>query len=63
MRRVLLAAVLLLITSLVLGATVFRAPLANAASNVPSFFVANDSNNPVPVRVQGPVAVTPAPIG
>jgi hypothetical protein len=52
MGRRLAVAVALVVTGAVLGATVLREPLAQAAASVPSFFVTNDSAHPVPVREQ-----------
>jgi hypothetical protein len=52
MRKAVTGAVVLVLTSLVLGATVLREPLARAAAPIASVFVTNDSANPVPVREQ-----------
>jgi hypothetical protein len=57
MRRVLVIATTLLVTSLVLGATVFRSQVASAAPAILNVFVTNDAANPVPVREQGTVKV------
>src|SRR5262245_4290063 len=52
MRKALIPAFLLLLGSIVLGATVLREPLAKAASPFASVIVGNDPSNPVPVREQ-----------
>jgi hypothetical protein len=52
MRRALLPAFLLLLGSVVLGATVFHEPVANAAQQVVNAFVTNDAAHPVPVQEQ-----------
>jgi hypothetical protein len=49
MRRIIVIALLLLGTSLVLGATVFRAEVASAAATL-NVVVTNNSDNPVPIR-------------
>jgi hypothetical protein len=49
MRRIIFIALLLLGTSLVLGATVFRAEVASAAATL-NVVVTNNSDNPVPIR-------------
>jgi hypothetical protein len=51
MRRAIIPALLLVLVSVVLGATVFREQVAHAASNL-NVFVTNDSAHPVPVREQ-----------
>jgi hypothetical protein len=51
MRRVLVVALLLSVTSLVLGATVLREPFAWAAAPFQNVIVTNDTANPVPVAV------------
>lgn len=53
MQRVLAIAALLLVTSLVLGATVFRAEVARAAQAILPVLVTNNASQPVPVREQG----------
>jgi hypothetical protein len=52
MKKALVPALLLVLGSVVLGATVFRAPLATAAGGVPSMFVANDNQHALPVEEQ-----------
>jgi hypothetical protein len=52
MRRALVPTFLLLLGSIILGATVLREPLARAAVPIASVFVSNDASNPVPVREQ-----------
>lgn len=52
MKRALIPAFLLLLGSTILGATVLREPLAQAAIPIASVFVTNDAANPVPVREQ-----------
>lgn len=59
MRRALTVAVSLVTTSVVLGATIFRAEVAQAAPAILNVFVTNDAQNPVPVAVTGePVSVS-----
>jgi len=53
MRKALVLALLLTAGSAVLGATVLRAPIAQAAKPVTDVFVSNDASAPVPVREQG----------
>jgi hypothetical protein len=43
---------LVLVAGVAVGATALREPVARAAKKVPSFFIANDSSTPVPVRGQ-----------
>jgi hypothetical protein len=50
MRKALIPAFLLMLGSVVLGATVLREPIAKAASPFTNVFVANTASNPVPVR-------------
>jgi hypothetical protein len=52
MKKLLIPTLLLVLGSVVLGATVFRAPLASAAGGIPSMFVANDKKQPLPVEEQ-----------
>jgi hypothetical protein len=52
MRRALLPAFLLLLGSVVLGATVLREPLARAAASIPPVLVSNDPSHALPVREQ-----------
>lgn len=52
MRKPLLAAVLLIVGSVVLGATVLHEPIAKAASPFTNVIVGNTAANPVPVTVQ-----------
>jgi hypothetical protein len=52
MRKVLTTVFLLLLVSAVLGATVLREPLAQAAAPIASVFVSNDASSPIPVREQ-----------
>lgn len=52
MRKALIPAFLLVLGSLVLGATVFRDPLANAAAFAQSVFISNGTSDPVPVAEQ-----------
>jgi hypothetical protein len=56
MRKALIAALLLIFASVVLGATVFREDVAQAASNI-NVFVNNDTAHPVPVHEQGTAQV------
>jgi hypothetical protein len=53
MRRVLIPTVGLLLCSAVLGATVFREQVANAAQNIMPVRVMNTAAEPVPVSQQG----------
>jgi hypothetical protein len=50
MKKALVPALLLVLGSVVLGATVFPTPLATAAGGIPSMFVANDNQHPLPVE-------------
>jgi hypothetical protein len=59
MRKAIIPALLLVLVSVVLGATVFREQVAHAASNL-NVFVTNDAAHPVPVREQGTVGITSA---
>jgi hypothetical protein len=52
MKKALVPALLLVLGSVLLGATVLREPLAWAAPPMPSVFVANDESSPVPAREQ-----------
>jgi len=52
MRRAIIPALLLVLLSVVLGATVFREQVAHAAANL-NVFVTNDAAHPVPVHEQG----------
>lgn len=52
MRKLLIAAAVLLLSSAVLGGTAFHEPIANAATQVLSVFVTNDSTHPVPTKEQ-----------
>jgi hypothetical protein len=52
MKKALIPAFLLLLGSTILGATVLREPLAQAAAPIASVFVSNDTSSPVPVREQ-----------
>jgi hypothetical protein len=52
MRKALIAAFLLLLGSMVLGATVLRESLAKAASPFSSVIIGNGASDPVPVRDQ-----------
>ena len=52
MRKAIIPALLLVLVSVVLGATVFREQVAHAASNL-NVFVTNDAAHPVPVHEQG----------
>jgi hypothetical protein len=56
MRKALIPALLLVLVSVVLGATVFREDVAQAASNL-NVFVNNDTAHPVPVHEQGTALV------
>jgi hypothetical protein len=58
MRKVLLGSILMALTAAVLGATVFRAPIAAAASPFTNVIIGNTSSNPVPVAVPAPTPVT-----
>jgi hypothetical protein len=51
MRKVVIPAFLLLLGSMVLGATVLREPIARAAGPIQSVFVSNTASQPVPVTV------------
>jgi hypothetical protein len=53
MRKALVAALLLVLGSAVLGATVLREPLAWAAKPIETVIVGNNASQPVPVQVQG----------
>jgi len=52
MRKAIIPAFLLVLSGLVLGATVLREPLAEAASPFTNVIVGNDATNPIPVREQ-----------
>jgi hypothetical protein len=52
MKKALVPAVLLVLVSIVLGATILRVPMANAAGSVASIFIANDKQHPLPVEEQ-----------
>jgi hypothetical protein len=52
MRKVVIPAFLLVLGSLVLGATVLRGPIADAATPFTNVIVSNTASNPVPVREQ-----------
>lgn len=52
MKKALIPAFLLLLGSTILGATVLREPLAQAAAPIASVFVSNDASSPIPVREQ-----------
>ncbi len=52
MRQALIAVFVLVVGSTVLGTTVFREPLADAAGGIPSILVANKPSEPVPVQEQ-----------
>jgi hypothetical protein len=52
MKKPLIPALLLIVGSVALGATVFRAPLATAAGGIPSMLVANDKQHALPVEEQ-----------
>ena len=60
MRQKAIIATFLLLGSMVLGATVLREPLATAATPFMNVIIANDAQDPVPVQVQGTVAVSSA---
>jgi hypothetical protein len=53
MRRAIIPGLLLMLVSLVLGATVFREQVARAAPPIMDVFVTNDETNPVPVQQHG----------
>ena len=53
MRHKVLLALLLIVLSAVLGATVLRDQIATAASPFQSVIVGNTADNPVPVKQQG----------
>ena len=59
MRRSMFTAAIVLVLAAVLGSTVFREEVANAAQNL-SVFVTNDAAHPVPVRQQGTLTVASA---
>jgi hypothetical protein len=52
MKKALVSAFLLVLGSVVLGATVLQEPLAWAAAPIASVFITNDESRPVPVREQ-----------
>jgi hypothetical protein len=52
MKKALVSALLLVVGSVLLGATVLQEPLAQAAAPIASVFVTNDASTPVPVREQ-----------
>jgi hypothetical protein len=52
MRRTLIAAVGLVVMSLVVGATVLRPQVAQAAQGIADVFVTNDATHPLPTREQ-----------
>ena len=58
MRRAIIPAFLLVLGSLVLGATVLREPLARAATPIASVFVTNDSAHAIPVRTAAGRTIT-----
>jgi hypothetical protein len=58
MRKVILGSIVLTLTSAALGATVFRAPIAAAASPFTNVIIGNTASNPVPVSVLAPTPVT-----
>jgi hypothetical protein len=51
---------LLLVGATILGATVLREPIGNAASPFTNVIVGNDATNPVPVTQQGTVTIQAA---
>jgi hypothetical protein len=53
MGRKLIVALLLVVASSILGATVLREPIASAAEKLTPVFVTNDAAHPVPVDQQG----------
>lgn len=57
MRRIMMSGVLLLLCSALLGATVFREQVAQAAEKISPVRIANTPAEPVPVHEQGTVAV------
>jgi len=52
MKKALIGALTVAFAGVVLGATVFRAPLAQAAAPIQSIFVANDAAHSMPIREQ-----------
>jgi hypothetical protein len=56
-KRALIGALLLIGVGVVLGATVFRADIAQATGLAQAVTVANTTNNPVPVQQQGTASV------
>jgi hypothetical protein len=58
MRKVILGSALLTVAAGVLGATVFRAPIAAAATPFTNVIVGNTTSNPVPVSLPAPAPVT-----
>ena len=58
MRKAVIPAFLLLLGSLVLGATVLREPIARAAMPITSVFVTNDSGHAIPVRTAAGRTIT-----
>jgi hypothetical protein len=59
MRKALIPALLIVVLSMVLGATVFREEVAQAAASL-NVFVTNDTAHPVPVQQQGTATVNVA---
>src|SRR4051794_17452147 len=53
MHKTLISAFLLVLGSVILGATVLREPIAHAASPFTNVIVGNTSSNPVPVQQEG----------
>jgi hypothetical protein len=66
MKKTLIPALVLVLTSVVLGATVFREQVARAAPGIQDVFVTNSTREPVPVHEQGTadvnVANAPLPV-
>jgi hypothetical protein len=64
MKKAITPALLLVLGSVVLGATMFPEQLARAAPGIQDVFVTNSTREPVPVHEQGTaeVSVTNAPL-
>src|SRR6516164_6354037 len=58
MRKALVPAFLLVLGAVILGATVFREQLVQAATPFQNVVVTNTSTNPIPVQQQGSSSVT-----
>lgn len=58
MRKAIIPAFLLVLGSVILGATVLREPIAQAATPFTNVIVGNTSSQPVPVQVAAPTPIT-----